>query len=46
MPKFFAGLYLKASIIFLLICVRVQNFRFVCSAFRIGPSGTNQYLLI
>ena len=47
--KFFAGLFLNASIISLLICVCVCVFRicrFLFSAFRLGPFGTNLYLLI
>ena len=46
MPKFFADLLLNASIISLLICVCVQNLQVVFSAFRLGPFGTNLYLLI
>ena len=46
MPKFFAGLYLKGSIISLLICVCVQNLQAFFSAFKLGPFGTNLYLLI
>ena len=47
MPKFFAGLFLNASIISLLICVCVFRIcRFVFSAFRLGPFGTNLYLVI
>ena len=46
MPKLFAGLYLNASIIFLSIGVRVQNLQVCFSAFRLGPFGTHQYLLI
>ena len=50
MLKFFASLYLNASIIFLLICV-CSEFAglFVVllgSCFRLGPFGANQYLLI
>ena len=46
MPKFFAGLYLNASIIFLLICVCVFRIcKFVCSASRLGPFGANLYLM-
>ena len=45
MPKFFAGLFLNASIISLLICV-FRICRFVFSAFRLGPFRTNLYLLI
>ena len=47
MPKFFAGLYLKASIVSLLICVCVFRIcMFVFSASKLGPFGTNIYLLI
>ena len=47
MLKFFAVLYLKASIISLLTCVCVFRIcRFVFSAFKLGPFGTNLYLLI
>ena len=42
MPKFFAGLFLNA----LIICVCVQNLQVCFSAFRLGPFGTNLYLLI
>ena len=45
MPKFFAGLFFKASIISLLICV-FRICRFVFSAFRLDPFGTNLYSLI
>ena len=46
MPKFFAGLFFNASIISFLICVCVQNSQVCFSAFRLGPFGTNLYLLI
>ena len=47
MPKFFADLYLKASIVSLLICVCVFRIcTFVFSAFKLGPFGTDLYLLI
>ena len=47
MPKFFAGLYFKAFIISLLICVCVFRIcRLVFSAFKLGPFGTNLDLLI
>ena len=47
MPKFLAGLYLKVSIISLLICVCVFRIcRLVFSAFTLGPFGTNLCLLI
>ena len=46
MLKFFDGLFLNASIISLLICVCVQNLQVCFSAFRLGPFGSNLYLLI
>ena len=47
MPKFFAGLFLNASIISPLICVCVFRIcRFVFSAFRLSSFGTDLYLFI
>ena len=46
MPKFFADLYLNASVTFLLICVCVQNLQVCFSAFSLCPFGTILYLLI
>ena len=46
MPKVFAGLFLNASIISLLICVCVKNLQVCFSAFRPDPFGTNLYLII
>ena len=46
MPKFFASLFLNASIISLLIYVCVKNLQVRFSAFRLGSFGTNLYLLI
>ena len=46
MPKLFAGLFLNASIISLSCVCAFRICRFVFSAFRLGPFGTNLYLLI
>ena len=46
MPKFFAGLFLNASIISFDLRVCVQNLQVCFCAFRLGPFGTNIYLLI
>ena len=48
MPKFFTGLFVNASIIFLLIVsvLIIRIGRFLFSAFRLGPFGTILYLLI
>ena len=46
MPKFFTGLFLNASIISLFICVCVQNLQGFLVLLRLGPFGTNLYLLI